>query len=185
MKGFTRIDGSVTDVYPRFYIAENRTYFGYDDALRTGGYNFGYGNTRPDFVDRFANQPGMLVWYVNYAYGDNNTSAHPGYGLNLPVDVRPGPITVPGQGTITNRRNGFDGTFSTKNKPAQTFRLNGVAVTLPKLKANKVFDDSVVDRYWSPQNEQNSVKVAGTGTRIEIVKQGTKPTDEMVVKVTN
>ncbi|WP_269456583.1 immune inhibitor A domain-containing protein [Micromonospora krabiensis] len=185
VKGFTRIDGSVTDVYPRFYIAENRTYFGYDDALRTGGYNFGYGNTRPDFVDRFANQPGMLVWYVNYAYGDNNTSAHPGYGLNLPVDVRPGPITVPGQGTITNRRNGFDGTFSTKNKPAQTFRLNGVAVTLPKLKANKVFDDSVVDRYWSPQNEQNSVKVAGTGTRIEIVKQGTKPTDEMVVKVTN
>ncbi|MFI6261668.1 immune inhibitor A domain-containing protein [Micromonospora sp. NPDC051006] len=184
-KGFTRMGGSVTDVYPRFYIAENRTYFGYDDALRTGGYNFGYGTTRPDFVDRFSNQPGMLVWYVNYAYGDNNTSAHPGYGLNLPVDVRPEAIKVKGQGTITNRRNGYDGTFSLYTKPAQTFRLNGVAITVPQLKPNAVFDDTKAGQYWAANNEQNSVKVAGTGTRIEILKQGTNPTDDMVVKVTN
>ncbi|MEV6366478.1 immune inhibitor A domain-containing protein [Micromonospora musae] len=184
-RGFTRMGGKVTAEYPRFYIAENRTYFGYDETLKTGGYNYGYTNTRPNWVERYANQPGMMVWYVNYAYGDNNTSEHPGYGLNLPVDVRPGPITVPGQGTITNRRNGFDAAFSLKQKPAQTFHLNGVPVTLPKLKANPVFDDSVVDRYWSAQNEQNSVKVAGTGTRIEIVKQGNHPTDKMVVRVSN
>ncbi|MER7439865.1 immune inhibitor A domain-containing protein [Micromonospora avicenniae] len=185
VKGFTRITGTVTDVYPRFYIAENRTYFGYDDTLRTGGYNFGYGNTRPNFVDRFPLQPGMLVWYVNYAYGDNNTSAHPGYGLDLPVDVRPEAIKVKGQGTITNRRNPYDATFSLFTKPAQVFRLNGVAITVPELKPNPVFDDSRANRYWAANNEQNSVKVAGTGTRIEIVKQGTNPTDDMVVKVTN
>ncbi|MFI7519023.1 immune inhibitor A domain-containing protein [Micromonospora globbae] len=184
-RGFTRMGGAVTAEYPRFYIAENRTYFGYDDTLRTGGYNYGFTNTRPNWVERFANQPGMLVWYVNYAYGDNNTSEHPGYGLNLPVDVRPGPIVVPGQGTITNRRSTFDATFSRKQKPAQTFHLNGVGVTVPKLKANPVFDDSVVDRYWSPQNEQNSVKVAGTGTRIEIVQQGIHASDDMVVRITN
>ncbi|MGQ5264374.1 immune inhibitor A domain-containing protein, partial [Micromonospora sp. ZYX-F-536] len=178
-KGFTRMGGAVTATYPRFYIAENRSYVGYDDTLRTGGYNYGFTNTRPNWVERFANQPGMLVWYVNYAYGDNNTSEHPGFGLNLPVDVRPGAITVKGQGTITNRRNGFDGTFSRFAKPAQTFHLNGVAATLPTLKANPVFDDSAVNRYWTPGNEQNSVKVAGSGTRIEIVKQGTQPTDEM------
>ncbi|SCE83738.1 immune inhibitor A [Micromonospora coriariae] len=184
-KGFTRMGGSVTDTYPRFYIAENRSYVGYDDTLRTGGYNYGFTNTRPNWVERFANQPGMLVWYVNYAYGDNNTSEHPGFGLNLPVDVRPGAITVKGQGTITNRRNGYDGTFSQYAKPAQTFHLNGVAVTVPKLKANRVFDDSAVNRYWTAGNEQNSVQVAGSGTRIEIVKQGKKPTDEMVVRISN
>ncbi|MEV4498782.1 immune inhibitor A domain-containing protein [Micromonospora arborensis] len=184
-QGFTRMGGSVTASYPRFYIAENRTYVGYDDTLRTGGYNYGFSNTRPSWVERYANQPGMLVWYVNYAYGDNNTSEHPGYGLDLPVDVRPGAITVKGQGTVTNRRNGFDAAFSRHDKPAQTFHLNGVPVTLPKLKANPVFDDSAVDRYWTADNEQNSVKVAGTGTRIEIVKQGKKPTDDMVVQIKN
>lgn len=184
-RGFTRMGGTVTDEYPRFYIAENRTYFGYDDALRTGGYNFGYGNTRPDFVDRFANQPGMLVWYVNYAYGDNNTSQHPGYGFNLPVDVRPDKINVGGQGTITNRRSTYDATFSLYAKPAQTFRLNGVAVTVPELAPNPVFSDNGAAKYWTGGNPWNSVKVAGSGTRIEIVKQGTNPTDEMVVRIKN
>ncbi|MEV4493258.1 immune inhibitor A domain-containing protein [Micromonospora coxensis] len=184
-KGFTRMSGSVTDSYPRFYIAENRSYVGYDDTLRTGGYNFGFGNTRPDFVERFANHPGMLVWYVNLAYGDNNTSEHPGYGLNLPVDVRPDKINVGGQGTISNRRNGFDATFSLYAKPAQTFHRNGVAVTLPELAPNPIFSDKGISKYWTSGNAWNSVKVAGTGTTIEILKQGTNPTDDMVVKVTN
>ncbi|MFC0007816.1 immune inhibitor A domain-containing protein [Micromonospora siamensis] len=185
VKGFTRMGGSVTDTYPRFYLAENRTYFGYDDTLRTGGYNFGWGNTRPDFVERFSNQPGMLVWYVNYAYGDNNTSAHPGYGLNLPVDVRPDKINVGGQGTISNRRNGYDATFSKFTKPAQTFHKNGVAVTVPALDPQPVFSDKGSGRYWTNGNAWNSVKVAGTGTTIEILEQGTTPTSDMVVKVTN
>ncbi|MFC0029353.1 immune inhibitor A domain-containing protein [Micromonospora chaiyaphumensis] len=184
-KGWTRMGGSVTDSYPRFYIAENRTYFGYDDTLRTGGYNYGFNNSRPNWVERFSVQPGMLVWYVNYAYGDNNTSEHPGYGLNLPVDVRPGKIQVGGQGTITNRRNGYDGTFSLYAKPAQTFHLNGVGVTVPKLDPNPVFTDNGVNKYWNTNNPWNSVKVAGTGTKIEILKQGTTPTSDMVVKVTN
>ncbi|SBT54010.1 immune inhibitor A domain-containing protein [Micromonospora narathiwatensis] len=183
-RGWTRMTGSVTDTYPRFYIAENRTYVGYDDTLRTGGYNFGWNNTRPKFVERFSNQPGLLIWYVNYAYGDNNTSEHPGYGLNLPVDVRPGAITI-GSGNITNRRGGYDATFSLYAKPAQTFHRNGVALTVPKLPPNPVFHDNKVDRYWSPGNPQNSVKVGGTGIKIEIVKQGTNPTDPMVVNVSN
>ncbi|SCL37619.1 immune inhibitor A [Micromonospora pallida] len=184
-RGWTRSTGSVTDSYPRYYIAENRTYLGYDDALRTGGYNFGFANTRPDFVERFAVQPGMLVWYVNTAYGDNNTSQHPGYGLNLPVDVRPSAIKVPGQGTITNRRSSFDATFSKFAKPAQTFHLNGVPVTVPALDPNPVFSDSGSNRYWNANNPQNSVKVAGTGTRIEIIEQGTGPNDDMVVRISN
>ncbi|MGS2613756.1 immune inhibitor A domain-containing protein [Micromonospora sp. LZ34] len=183
-KGFTRMTGSVTDTYPRFYIAENRSYVGYDDTLRTGGYNYGFTNTRPNWVERFSNHPGMLVWYVNYAYGDNNTSEHPGFGLNLPVDVRPGQIKV-GQGGITNRRNGYDATFSKFGKPAQTFHVNGVPVTVPALDPNPVFSDSGPNKYWTASNPWNSVKVAGSGTRIEIVQQSTNPTDDMVVKVSN
>jgi immune inhibitor A len=184
-RGFTRFTGSVTEMVPHFYIVENRTYFGYDKTLKTGPYNFGWLNTRPNFVEHFSNHEGMLVWYVNYAYSNNNTRQHPGYGLNLPVDVRPGPITVPGQGNITNRRSTYDATFSAFAKPAQTFHLNGVPVTVPKLNPVRVFNDSQPDRYWSPENPWNSVKVAGSGTTIEIVLENRLAIDLMIVKVKN
>ena len=35
-KGFTVISGTVEKTTPRYYIAENRTYTGYDETLRTG-----------------------------------------------------------------------------------------------------------------------------------------------------
>ena len=75
-----------------FYFAENRVYSGYDDTLKTGPYNFGWGNTKPDWVERFPYQNGMLVWFANGEYGDNNTIGHPGGGEVLPVDARPAPI---------------------------------------------------------------------------------------------
>jgi immune inhibitor A len=184
-KGFSRMTGSVTDTYPRFYIAENRTWTGYDDTLRTGPYNFGWANTKPDFVERFSNREGLLVWYVNYAYGDNNVVDHPGFGLNLPVDVRPGPIAIDGVGRITNRRNGYDATFSRYTKPAQTFHIRGQAVTVPQLNPTPTFDDSDPDRYWSTANPQNSVKVAGTGTKIQVVLENPFLTDLMIVKIVN
>jgi immune inhibitor A len=101
------------------------------------------------------------------------------------VDVRPNKINVGSQGTITNRRNGFDATFSLYAKPAQTFHLNGVPVTLPALDPQPVFADTGANKYWTAGNPWNSVKLAGSGTRIEILEQGTNPTDDMVVKISN
>ncbi|MBE1485623.1 immune inhibitor A domain-containing protein [Plantactinospora soyae] len=183
--GFTRFTGKIVEEVPQFYIAEYRTYYGYDKTLETGPYNFGWTSTRPDFVERFKNHQGLLVWYVNYAYDDNDTIDHPGFGLNLPVDVRPGPITVPGVGNITNRRGGYDATFSRFTKPAQTFHLNGVPTTVPKLNPVTVFNDSQADRYWSAQNPMNSVKVAGTGTKIELLLENRLISDLAIIKVTN
>ena len=59
------------------YLAENRVYSGYDDTLRTGPYNFGWANTKPDWVERFPYQNGMLVWYANGEFDDNNTIGPP------------------------------------------------------------------------------------------------------------
>jgi immune inhibitor A len=46
--GFTRMSGSVSADVPQFYLAENRVYAGYDATLKTGPYNFGWADTRPD-----------------------------------------------------------------------------------------------------------------------------------------
>ncbi|WP_422772858.1 immune inhibitor A domain-containing protein [Plantactinospora sp. WMMC1484] len=184
-RGFSRFTGSTVEVVPHYYIAEYRTYYGYDKVLKTGPYNFGWQNSKPDFVERFSNHQGLLVWYVNHAYNDNNTITHPGFGLNLPVDVRPGPITVPGVGNITNRRSTYDATFSRFTKPAQTFHLNGVATTVPKLNPVTVFNDSDPNRYWSAQNPMNSVKVAGTGTKIELLLENRLISDLAIIKISN
>ena len=166
--GFSIISGTETKVTPRYYIAENRTYTGYDDTLRTGPYNFGWTSTRPDWVERFPYQNGLLVSYVDYAYNDNNTITHPGAGLVLPVDARPAPIKFPNGALLGNRRQPFDATFGQEATDAVTFHLNGVPVTVPSSAGIPTFDDTDPNRYWSSGNPRGSVKVAGTGTSMTV-----------------
>ena len=166
--GFSIISGTETKVTPRYYIAENRTYTGYDDTLRTGPYNFGWTSTRPDWVERFPYQNGLLVSYVDYAYNDNNTITHPGAGLVLPVDARPTPIKFPSGTLLGNRRQPFDATFGQEATDAVTFHLNGVPVTVPSSAGIPTFDDTDPNRYWSSGNPRGSVKVAGTGTSMTV-----------------
>ena len=88
-KGFSRIGASFTDDYAQYYIAENRQYVSYDKTLKVGPYNFGFSTTRPHWVEHFPYQNGLLIWKWDTSQADNNTSAHPGAGLVLPVDAHP------------------------------------------------------------------------------------------------
>ncbi|GIG58825.1 protease [Longispora fulva] len=187
-KGFTRFDGTIHYDREHFYLVENRQYVGYDKTLKTGPYNFGWGDTKPDWVERFAFNPGIVVWYVNGAYGDNNTSAHPGFGQSLPVDARPGLISFPAPlKPLSNGKAGFDGAFSRRGVPAVTFHKNGNAVTLPARPGVAVFDDTDVNKYWSNtsvRDSWNSTKVSGTGVRIEILLDGNGDLVPAIIKVT-
>jgi immune inhibitor A len=168
VNGFTRLENGVyTAVAPRFYLAEYRTYTGYDKNLKTGGYNFGYRPTTPDKVDRFPVQDGLVVWYVNYAYSDNNTPQHPGGGLALPVDARPAPIVLDNGSFLTLRRSSFDAVFGFQKTDAVTFHRNGIPTLYPSQPAIPVFDDTNPEAYWSPLIPTSSVKVAGNGVRIQ------------------
>ena len=180
--GFRRIDGSVTNTATRYYLAENRVYGGYDKTLQTGPYNFGFSNTRPDWVERFPYQNGLLVWYINNEYTDNNTAVHPGYGQVLPVDARPAPVTFPDGKLLGNRRQPFDATFGQEKTDAVTFHRNGVPTTVPSSKGIPTFDDTNPNRYWTADNPWSSTKVAGTGTSITVAKT-MKHGEEMLLKV--
>ena len=83
---------SDTDLFDNYYIAGNRSYVSYDKYLKTGPYFFGYPNTRPDYVDHYAYQEGLLISYWDTSQADNNTHAHPGEGRNLYIDAHPRPI---------------------------------------------------------------------------------------------
>ena len=153
------------------YFAENRVYSGYDATLKTGPYNFGWANTKPDWVERFPYQNGMLVWFANGEFADNNTIAHPGGGQVLPVDARPAPVMFPtATSLLGNRRQPFDATFGQEATDAVTFHRNGVPTTVPSSAGIPTFDDSDSNRYWSAANPWASTKVAGSGTSMTVAK---------------
>jgi immune inhibitor A len=180
---FARITGSTTESHSNYYIAENRIYDGYDATLKTGPYNFGWGNTKPDWVERFPYQNGMLVWYVDNSYVDNNTKTHPGAGFALPVDARPTPVRFSGGALLGNRRQPFDATFGQEKTDAVTFHRLGEAVTVPKRAAISTFDDSNPTKYWSADNPMNSVKTAGSGTKITVTKSNGKDGERMELRI--
>ncbi len=173
VNGFKRTTGTETVMSQNYYLAENRNYVGYDIGLREGPYNFGWANTRPDWVERFPYQNGLLVWYVDDYWTNNNTYAHPGEGFALPVEAHPEPIIIDG-GYITNRRAAFDATFGVEKTQAITLHKNGVAKTIPSRMGVRTFDDTKGANYWTAANPQASVKVPNTGTSITVAKSNSR-----------
>lgn len=167
-------DGTYTETYPRFYIAENRQYKGYDKTLATGPYNFGYGVTAPDKVDHYAYQDGLLIWYKNGAYGDNNTSQHPGGGQALVVDASVG-VQKWSNGTLSrNRIQGYDSTFDVDRTDALRLEseIDGApsnVLDLPARKGVPMFYDSSETAYYDAANPGHSTKTAGSGVKITVL----------------
>ena len=58
--GSRRRTGTETGDYDNYYIAVNRTYGSFDRYLKTGPYNFGFPDTKPNWVEHFSYQPGVL-----------------------------------------------------------------------------------------------------------------------------
>ncbi|GAB3496941.1 immune inhibitor A domain-containing protein [Flexivirga lutea] len=170
--GFTRMTGSNTVTKSHYYLAESRRYSGYDDTLKTGPYNFGFSD-KPDWVEHYPYQDGLLVWYVDNEYENNNTTVHPGHGLVLPVDAHPVPVVWKTGEVASNRIQSYDSTFGLHKTDKFTLHRKGTSLDMPKQAGNRMFDDSRTDAYWSSQNPTGSVKVAGSGTQIIVKhKQG-------------
>ena len=165
--------------YNNYYLAEYRQYRAYDRALELGPYNF----TTATYVEHFPYQDGMLVWYWDTSYTDNNGGDHPGSGESLRVDAHPG-VMHWADGTVARPRiQSYDATFGLW--PTDSITLHGpggVAKTFPSLPAVSTFDDT--KSYWvngddgdAPNNgryqsEWNSVNVPHTGTTIRVVSVG-------------
>ncbi|WP_020580195.1 immune inhibitor A domain-containing protein [Actinopolymorpha alba] len=177
--GWTRFGGTSMEYKGTYYLAENRQYVGYDSTLQTGPYNFNRPITKPDWVQHYPYQNGLLVTYWNEKQENNNTSRHPGEGLILPVDARPGVIRYD-NGTLANlRAHAFDATFGLERTDAITLsrearkgkQVQVIMADVPAQKAIPVFDDSKPNAYWNAANPNNSVKVAGYGVKIGVTKQ--------------
>ncbi|MFI6349520.1 immune inhibitor A domain-containing protein [Streptomyces sp. NPDC050560] len=167
--GFSRIGESFTKDYDQYYIAENRQYVSYDRTLKVGPYNFGSAK-RPDWVEHYPYQNGLMVWLWDTSQVDNNTSVHPGEGLILPVDSHPDPLRWSDGTVVRNKIQPFDAPFSTRRTDGFTLHQADEPLKIPSSPGVPVFDDHK-GSYWSEDNPAGSVRVPDTGTQIKILKE--------------
>ncbi|MEV5592764.1 immune inhibitor A domain-containing protein [Streptomyces sp. NPDC052496] len=169
-KGFSRIGASFTKDYPRYYIAENRQYVSYDKTLKTGPYNFGWASTRPQWVEHFPYQNGVLIWLWDTSQPDNNVGQHPGYGQILPVDAHPKAEKWSDGKLMRNRFQSYDSTFTRHRTDALTLHKDGKVTKIKSKPGVTVFDDRKGD-YYDESNPTGGVIVADTNTRIKILNE--------------
>ncbi|MEF3113300.1 immune inhibitor A domain-containing protein [Streptomyces chrestomyceticus] len=166
-KGFSRIGASFTKDYPRYYIAENRQYVSYDKTLKTGPYNFGWATGRPQWVEHFPYQNGVLIWLWDTSQPDNNVGQHPGYGQILPIDAHPKAEKWSDGKLMRNRFQTYDSTFTRHRTDALTLHKDGKVTKIKSKPGVTVFDDRK-GVYYDETNPTGGVIVADTNTRIKI-----------------
>jgi immune inhibitor A len=178
--GFHVTTGSETFQYFNAYLAEYRQYRAYDKALELGPYNF----TTTTLVEHFPYQDGLLIWYWDTSFADNNVGDHPGGGEILPIDAHPGVMHWTNGAVARPRIQSYDATFGLWATDSITLHnpADGVAKTFPSRPAVSTFNDN--NSYWvngdpgdAPgnaryQSEWNSVNVPHTGTSIRVVSVG-------------
>ena len=168
--GFILTDGDESGLFDHYYLAEYRTYLGWDNTLEVGPYNFGWYPQAKlyNWVEHFPYQDGLLIWYWDTSERDNNTSEHPGRGMVLPIDAHPDALHRNGNRIWNNRIQSYDATFGPWRTEALTLHFRGIPYDIPSLPAVPVFDDRL--DYYDETNRQGSVIVPVTGTQIRITK---------------
>ncbi|HEY7691042.1 MAG TPA: immune inhibitor A domain-containing protein [Gaiellaceae bacterium] len=195
--GFHATTGTETTPYFNAYVVENRQYVGpdelrvgFDGPLKNAPYNFG-GTVGPKWAERFPYEDGVLIWYWNTQYANNNVGDHPGEGEILPVDAHPDILHWSDGSVLRPRLQSYDSTFGVKKTDRITLHLNGVPATFDSLPGVSVFDDT--KSWWTAsdsgdalghyQASWSSVNVPQTGTRVE-VKGNTKKDHSVNLEIT-
>ncbi len=167
--GFHVTNGTETALYNQYYVAEYRTYKGYDSTLKVGPYYFGYGDNPvlADYVDHFPYQDGLLINYWDTSQRNNQTQRHPGAGLLLPIDAHFKTLYRVDGVRWRNRIQTYDSTFTlAPTDGIPNIHQLSVLSPVPSLPAVSVFDDRTL--YYDATNPQGSVKNPNTGTQIRL-----------------
>ncbi|WP_436969613.1 immune inhibitor A domain-containing protein [Kitasatospora cineracea] len=176
--GFSRISGKFSKDYDQHYLVENRQYVSFDTTLKTGPYNFGSA-ARPDWVEHYANQNGVLIWLWDSSQSDNNVFNHPGQGLILPVDAHPAPLKW-NDGTLMRPRfQSYDATFGSDRTDGLQLHKADALTKIPSSRGVTVFNDHTT-KYWFAENPYSSVQVPDSGTQIEVLWQSHNDLEAMI-----
>jgi len=168
LDGFTITTGSETESFPNYYVAAKRSYVSWDKYLKTGPYNFGFPD-KPDFVEHYAYQQGLLITYLDGSQADNNMNEHPGEGRSLNIDSRPVPINNTCGTTWRTRIQVYDAPFSKATANSMTLHCRGRASYVRGQAGQPVFDDR--KKWWYAEQANQGVKVPVNGVKIAVTSE--------------
>jgi immune inhibitor A len=169
LRGFSTVGTSATGDYDNFYIAGHRTYVSYDQYLKTGPYNFGFANTKPNWVEHYSYQPGLLISYWDTSQVDNDTNWHPGQGRNLYVDAHPRPMYRLDGLPWSARIQIYDAPFGLRKADSFTLHVNGQASYIRGQAAQPLFDDT--QKYFYEELPNHGVKLPAVGVKIRVLEE--------------
>jgi immune inhibitor A len=169
LRGFSTVGTSFTGDYDNYYIAGHRTYVSYDRYLRTGPYNFGFANTKPDWVEHYPYQQGVLISYWDTSQVDNDTYAHPGQGRNLYIDAHPRPMYRLDGLPWSARIQIYDAPFSLRKADSFTLHVNGQPSYIRGQAGQPLFDDT--KQYFYEELPNHGVKLPAVGVKIRVVSE--------------
>ncbi|PWK08437.1 immune inhibitor A domain-containing protein [Tumebacillus permanentifrigoris] len=162
LNGFSKHEGKYATKH--HYLVEWRNHQGVDQGLahiRRGTSLMSY-------------DPGMLIWYVNEAYDDNWTAAHPGKGFLGVVDSHQNVHHWGGNdasGAIAGTRYQiFDAAFSLKKgSDLDVYYDKGFHLYNAAKNPNPIFDDKTA--YWSPSSSDSGLKLPSYGLKIQVLSE--------------
>jgi len=137
--------------FRHYYIMEWRNFVGFDATLATS-----YQLVTDTFATFWSHTPGLLIWYRNFAMGDNLAGLHPGRVAIGVVDSHPEPLYWPSGAFLRQRLQLMDAAFTVRPTVANTITLQGVPTEFPSLAAQPTFDDSNAYYYTGSMKGQYS-----------------------------
>lgn len=177
-----RVDGEWARLTARYYIAEYRTYHGFDESLKDCyQWNYDYAS----WVDWFSYNRGLHLIYRDTFYMDNDVATHLGRGGWMVVDARPKPHGVAYTDGATDalgywrpRIQVRDASFGTEPTKTQSVYFvdydRGLGVgerTVPSRAAQRWFNDGRT--YWYAEAPEAGVKIPrNLGVRIRVKSMG-------------
>ncbi|KAA1425488.1 M6 family metalloprotease domain-containing protein [Mumia zhuanghuii] len=168
--GYSIVGATTTLPYDNYYVMGHRSYVGYDKYLETGPYNFGFLNTKPDWVEHYRYGQGLLISYWDTSVADNNTTDHPGQGRNLPIDAHPEPIINLATGAPWRARiQVYDAPFGLIKADSMTLHTNGKASYIRAQAPQPVFNDT--KKYWYAELPNHGVKLPAVGVKVKVLEQ--------------
>jgi immune inhibitor A len=169
LRGFTTVGSSSTGDYDNYYIAGHRTYVSYDRYLKTGPYNFGFATTKPDWVEHYSYQQGVLISYWDRSQVDNDTNWHPGQGRNLYIDAHPRPMYRLDGLPWSARIQVYDAPFGLRKADSFTLHINGQPSYLRGQAGQPLFDDT--KKYFYEELPNHGVKLPAVGVKIRVLEE--------------
>jgi immune inhibitor A len=169
LDGFTIVGATETRSFANYYIAGNRSYTSYDKYLATGPYNFGWISTKPDWVEHYNYQTGLLISYWDTSQVDNNTNEHPGAGRNLYIDSHPKPFNNVNGVPFRSRIQVYDAPFSLYPTDGMLLHVDGKASPVWPQLPSPVFNDK--SKYYYDELPNQGVKLPAVGVKIGVLSQ--------------